>query len=113
MEARWFRSARQSKIHLVRNLGREFVEGQRGDQADDAARDLHSYGDQIGVSDQRRQIGEAVKATTEAHEAPGIAHSVERFGVNAEPECLFRSEHASVLPEDAPGAGVAVAGGSP
>jgi hypothetical protein len=32
--------------------------------------------------------------------------------VNAEAECLFRSEHTSMLPEDAPGAGGAVSGRS-
>ena len=104
IEAWRFRSAWQGKIHLVRNLRRQFVEGQRGDQADDPARNLHSHRDEIGVP-QRRQIGEAVKAPAQARQAPRIAHRVERFGVDAEAERIFGSEHTSVLPEDAPGAG--------
>ena len=80
----------------MRNLGGELVEGQGGDQADDAARDLHSHRDQIGAP-QRRQIGEAEKASAQAVEGPGIAHPVERFGMNAEVQCVSRSEHTSVF----------------
>jgi hypothetical protein len=69
IEARRFGSAWQGNVHLVRNLRCKFVEGQRGDKADDAHRDLHGHGDQIGVP-QRRQIGKAVKATAEARENP-------------------------------------------
>ena len=57
---------------------------------------------------QRQQIGEAVKASPEAREAPRVAHPVECFGVNTEAECIFRSDHTSMLPEDAPGARGAV-----
>lgn len=109
IEARRLHSAWQGNVHLVRNLRRQFVKGQRGDQADDARRDLHGDGDQIGVA-QRRQVGEAVKAPAKGRKAPGIAHPVERFGVNAEAECIFRSKHTPVLPENAPGAGGAVSG---
>jgi len=103
-EAGWLRSAWQGHVHLVWNLRRQFVKGKRGDETDDPARDLHSHRDEIGAP-RRRQVGETIKAAAEARQAPGIAHPVERFGVNAEAECIFGSEHTAMLPEDAPRAG--------
>ena len=112
VEAGRLRSAWQGKIYLVRNLRGELVKGQGGDKADDTARDLYGHRDQIGVP-QRRQIGEAVKASAEAREGPGIAHPVERFRMNTEVQRVSRSKHTAVLPEDAPRAGEAVSGWSP
>ena len=53
IEARWFRSAREGNVHLVRDLGCELMEGERGDEANHATRDLHAHRDQIGVSQRR------------------------------------------------------------
>jgi hypothetical protein len=45
-----FRSAWQGEIHFVWTLGREFVEGERLDEANHATRDLHAHRNQIGGS---------------------------------------------------------------
>src|SRR6267142_1154796 len=48
-------SALDRDIHFVRHLGRELVEGERRDEADDACRDPRRHGHEIGAS-QRRQV---------------------------------------------------------
>jgi hypothetical protein len=65
----------------VRDLGSKFVEGERGDEANHAARDLHAHRNQIGVS-QGGQVRKAIQTSAEGFEVTGVTHAVECFGVN-------------------------------
>src|SRR5207253_525548 len=69
-------AALDGDVHFVRHLGRELVEGERRDEADDSFRDPRRHGHEIGAS-QRRQVPQPKETPAQLLEDAGVAHRVE------------------------------------
>ena len=88
----------ETGIDFMRDLVRQIVKGQSGDEAN------HSFGhpqgnrNEIRIS-QWREIRQSVEPTTESLDHSGISHLIERSRVNALPDRVTRPEDPIVIPE--------------
>ena len=77
----------------------KFVKGQRRNQANHSAGNAGSDGHKVRVA-QGRVVGKKVHAAAHHHQCPGVAHAVDRAGVDSRTKSLCRAEEATVLLED-------------
>src|SRR5712664_3412751 len=87
-------SALDREVHFVRHLGREFVEGERRDEADDSFRDPRRHGHEIGAS-QRSQVPQPEETPAQLLDDASVAHRVEGLPADAEPQRIRHADHAT------------------
>ena len=89
----------ESDVDLVGDLGRDLVDRQGRDQADDGLGNPAPDRDQVGASE-RREVREPEKSTPELLQHSGIPHGVEGARMHPQIERLHGPQHTAVPPED-------------
>src|SRR5437870_5358868 len=87
-------SALDRDVHSVRHLGRELVEGERRDEADDSLRHPRRHGHEIGAS-QWRKVPQPKETPAQLLEDAGVAHRVEGLPPDAEAQSIRHADHAA------------------
>jgi hypothetical protein len=90
-----FRTLLDRHVNLMRDLRRQFMEGQRRDEADHAVSDLESDRDEIGISE-GRQFRKAIKPPADLLECARIPHVVKSPRVYAKAEGLCGVQRSAV-----------------
>jgi hypothetical protein len=92
------RPARQRDLHLVRNLGRELVVGQRRDEAHDGPWDAERHADEIRLAEGRK-LGKSIDPTADPLDDAAVAELVERPRMNPQRKRLLGAQETAVSTE--------------
>src|SRR3990172_4493434 len=97
-----FRTLLDRHVNLMGHLRRQFVEGQRRDEADHAVSDLESDRDEIRIPE-GRQFGKAKKTAADLLEDARIPHGVEGPRMYAKTEGLRGAQRSAVVSKESAG----------
>jgi hypothetical protein len=97
-----FRTLLDRHVNLMGHLRRQFVEGQRRDEADHAVSDLESDRDEIGIPE-GRQLGKAKKTAADLLEDARIPHGVEGPRMYAKTEGLRGAQRSTMASKESAG----------